>query len=335
LGHAPDISTFRDMALTAGEDTLPDIAAPWIDQFNTASTDTTTLLNTFYDAPYIGLQQMIANDSGFLQDVLNDPSSINAVTQQFQSNLNAVVTGYGLQNADAATTNIVLAHTLDDVSGSENGHAILFGEIPGYLPASDASEITPIINFLASPESGIIMGALGPEISPFVELFNCITAGDDFNTTLADVTGAFFNGADLNLDSLLPAINGLDLFPPGMAMINLDIGFGGLLSTGSVGVSQGFGDGGVGGSIFNSVGIDFTGVPSIGTLDAPSQAIGPIGALEGWGQTIAALLGWDGSGSPLADVTLPIIPTDLLDGGGAATAAADLSTWVQDLLAAF
>jgi hypothetical protein len=117
-----------------------------------------------------------------------------------------------------------------------------------------------------------------------------------------------------------------------------------------VGTSDVFGDGGVGGSIFNSVGIDFTGVPSVTTLDAPSQAIGPIGALEGWGQTIADLLGWSGSGSPLADVTLPIIPTDLLDGGtsaasaaadfldggtSAATVAADLSTLWQDLLAAF
>ena len=45
-----------------------------------------------------------------------------------------------------------------------------------------------------------------------------------------------------------------------------------------------------------------------------SQPIGPIGAWEGWAQTIASLLGWDGSGSPLADVTLPVIPTDFLDG---------------------
>ena len=83
---------------------------------------------------------------------------------------------------------------------------LMFSEIPGFLPASDAAEITPIINFLASPASGIIMGDLGPDIAPWVALCNSITAGDDFNTTLADMAGAFFNGADLNLDSLIPTI---------------------------------------------------------------------------------------------------------------------------------
>ncbi len=52
-------------------------------------------------------------------------------------------------------------------------------------------------------------------ISPFVALCNSITAGDDFNTTLADVTGAFFNGADLNLDSLMPTIEQAGVLPAG------------------------------------------------------------------------------------------------------------------------
>jgi hypothetical protein len=321
---------------------------PWIDQFNTASTDATTLLNNFYDAPYIGLQQAIANESGFLQAFFESPTSstVTDVMSQMQDNLAAVLTGYGLQDATVSTTKTVLDHTLDAFGFS--GHSTLFGEIPGYLPASDAAEITPIINFLGSPASGIIMGDLGPFISPLVALSNSIGAGDDLNTTLADMYGAFFNGADLSLNSLLPAINGLDLFPPGMEMTNLDIGFGGLLSTGSVGTAA-LGDGGVGGSIFNSVGLYFSGVPVIGTLNAPSQAIGPIGALEGWAQTIASLLGWDGSGSPLADVTLPVIPTDVFDGstipaaaaadildpGAAGSVAADLSTLWQDLVTAF
>jgi len=296
----------------------------WTDVFNTASTNATTLLNNFFEAPGIGLQQMTANLSGYLQDFFNDPTTINASMEQFQENLDAVVTGYGLQNADTATTNTVLAHTLE--GPQLGGHYLLFGEIPGYLPASDAAEITPIINFLGSPESGIIMGMLGPGISPWVALLNSITDGDSFIDTLTNMVGGFFNGADLNLDSLLPAINGLGLFPAGMAIANLDIAFGGLLSPGGVGANAD----GVGGSIFNSVGIHASGVPTIGDIDAPSQAIGPIGALEGWGQTIATLLGWDGTGSPLADTTLPIIPDD---GGATASAAADAFTWLQDLIA--
>jgi hypothetical protein len=319
-----DISTFRDVRLMSGDDTLPDIAAPWIDQFNTGSADATTLLNNFYDAPYIGLQQSIANQSGFLQAFFEDPtsSSVTNAMGQIQDNLAAVLTGYGLQNASAATTNTVLDHTLNSI------HQLMFGEIPGYLPAGDASEITPIIDFLGSPASGILMGDIGPDIAPWVALGNSISAGDDWNETLANMVGAYFNGATLNLDSLLPTINGLNLFPAGMEMGNLDIAFGGLLSTGSVEA----GPNEVGGSIFNSVGLYFTGVPALGTLNIPSEAIGPIGAWEGWGQTIATLLGWDGTGSPLAGVDLPVIPTDIFDPTAASGAAVDVSSLVQDLV---
>ena len=324
----PDIGTFRDVALTAGEDTLPDLLAPWIDQFNTASADATTLTNNFFLAPAVGLQQMIANQAGFWQDFFNDPTSstVASISQEMQSNLDAVLSGAGLQGADSATTSAVLDYTL-----SAN-HQIMFGDIPGYLPADEAPIITPIINFLASPESGILMGALGPGISPWVALLNSVDAGDSLNDTLANMVGAYFNGATLDLDSLLPAINAADVFPPGMTMTGLDIGFGGLLSTGSVEA----GPYEVGGSIFNSVGLSFTGVPFLQTLDVPSEPIGPIGAWEALSQTIATLIGWDGSSSPLAGVDLPIIPADFLDSGaGAASAATDLSALVQDFVSLF
>jgi hypothetical protein len=299
------------------------------------------------------------------------------VVQEMQTNLDNVLTGTSLQGtsigdfsevfgwAPGGIGQLVLQHTM---IGS---HALMFGEIPGYLPASDAGLIEPIINFLGSPDSAILMGAVGPFISPLVELLNCISAGDDFNTTLADVTGAFFNGADLNLDSLVPTINSLigSEFPPGMTMAELDIAFGGLLSTGSVQVANYVsGDtvvSPVGGSIFNSVGLQFTGVPELGTLTLNSEPIGPIGAWEEFSQTVGALLGsgWSdptatvGSGESLAgyggeasppitlDVTAPAIgiqfPTLLNDlfgessGAAATTAATDLSSLVQDFASLF
>jgi hypothetical protein len=329
----PDTFTVQEIKLVSGEDTLPDIAAPWIDVFNTASENSTTLLNTFYEAPLIGLQQSIANQSGYLQDFFNDPTSstVASINGEIQNNLAAVLTGFTLQNTTSQTLNTVTEHTLSSESAG------LFHELPQFLPSDiNPAEVTPIVDFLASPDSGIIMGDLGPLISPLVELFNCIAAGDDLNTTLADVTGAFFNGATLNLDNLIPLIYQADVFPPGLNIANLDIAFGGLLTPGDTAS-------GVGGSIFNSLGIDLTSVPILGSLDVPSNAVGPLGAWEGWAQTIADLLGWDGSGSPLSDLTLPTIPTDFLDGGTAAasagadlsTAAGDLSTLVQDLVSAF
>lgn len=335
------MGTFRDVALTSGEADL----TPWIDVFNTASANSTTLLNSFFEAPAVGLQQLLANWAGFLQDFFNDPTSstVTSVSQEMQQNLAAVLTGYTLQNATTATTSIVTAHTLDKygsifsgLNGDPTGHAAVFGEIPSFLPASDAATVTQILDFMASPASGIIIGELGPYIAPWVALSNSITAGDGFNETLANMVGAFFNGADLNLDSLIPAIEQADVLPAGMNIENLDFAFGGLLTPGQVGTVTDGVTPDVGGSIFNGLGIDLTGVPTIQQLETISQAVGPIGAWEGWVQTIASLLGWDGSGSPLADVTLPVIPTDILDSGtSAAAVAADLSTWVQDLLAAF
>ena len=329
----PDTFTVQDIKLVSGEDTLPDIASPWIDVFNTASENATTLLNTFYEAPYIGLQQLIANQSGYLQDFFNDPTSstVAGITQQMQENLVALLTGLTLQNASSDVTNTVLEHTLSsDDPGFAGGHLALFGLLPSFLPSSlNPAEITPILNFLASPDSGIIMGDLGPVISPFVALINSIDAGDDLNETLANMVGGFFNGADLSLNSLIPLIEQAGILPPGLNFENLDVAFGGLLSPGDV-------TAGVGGSIFNSLGLDLTGVPVFGSIDVAGQPVGPLGAWEGLEQTIAALLGWDGSGSPLADVTLPTIPDDFLDGSTIpATAATDLSSLVQDLLAAF
>jgi hypothetical protein len=80
-----------------------------------------------------------------------------------------------------------------------------FGEIPGYLPVDEGSTITPPLNFSGSPASGIIVGELGTYISPWGALANSITDGDGFNETLPNMGGAYFDGADFNLDGLLPA----------------------------------------------------------------------------------------------------------------------------------
>ncbi|WP_078058763.1 outer membrane porin GjpA [Mycolicibacter icosiumassiliensis] len=331
----PDLNTIRAVALTAGES---DLFAPWIAQYNTASENASILLNNFMLAPGVGLQQSIANQIGFIQQVLNDPSNISTWMNETQSNLGAVLTGYGLQNASPDTTSTVLDHTLE--GSISNGHAVLFGEIPGYIPADEQAAAEPIINWLGSPSSAIFMGAIGPWISPWVALANSLTDGDDVNTTLANMVGAFFNGATLNLDSLLPAINSLGLFPPGMTMQNLDIGFGGLLSTGSVQADPydvgGYSIPAVGGSLFNSVGIQFAGVPVVSFLTAPSEAIGPLGAWEAWAQIAATLIGWDGTDSPLAGVVLPAVPDELADGGTAvSTSADDLSGFLQDVVSWF
>ena len=92
--------------LTAGWDPL----AAWQNAFNTTSTNASTLANNFFLAPGVGLQQAIVNEVGFLNEVLNDPSSIGTVLQQIATNAQTVATGLTGVNASAATTTAANAH---------------------------------------------------------------------------------------------------------------------------------------------------------------------------------------------------------------------------------
>lgn len=312
------------------------------DVINAASANLTTMLNNWYLAPGVGMQQFWANQLSYADQLANDPAgSTNAVNEQIQLHLNAVISGWALQDATAETRTTILNHTMDGT------HQLMFGQVAGYLPADvDPNQILPIIDMLGSPASAVLMGMIGPMISPWVALLNSITDGDNLGDTLTNMWGATLNGATLNLDALLPMINEAGFFPPGMNMDHLDFAFGGLLSTGAAAVSyQVLGPGGevaaevpaVGGSLFQSVGLEFSGVPVLGTLDLNSAAIGPIAAWQAWGQTVGALLGsgWDGKGPvvvtpPLADANLPLLPTDALDDGGTG-AASDAFGWLGDL----
>lgn len=344
--------TLREVELTAGG--LSDLVQPWQDMFNTTSANASVLLDNYFIAPGLAMQQFMVNQADFAQQLLDDPASLPAVTAQLQENLVAVLTGYSLSDPSTQVLNSVINHTLSPADGDDvTGHYQIFSLLPSYMPPDQADMVIPILNFLASPLSGIIIGSLGPAISPWVALMNSITDGDGLNEILANTVGAYFNGATLDLGSLLPLINDSGYLPGGMGLAHLDFAFGGLLTPGVVAVGPYGVDGtdvpAVGGSIFNSVGLDMTGVPFAGHFPIESHAVGPIGAWMGWGQTLASLLGWitvapapgwDGKGPidvgpPGVDLSLPTIPDDLLDDGGASALATDAASWFQDLLGAF
>ncbi|MEB3070481.1 outer membrane porin GjpA [[Mycobacterium] vasticus] len=328
---------------------LPEVQSPAVsltgavqDVINAASANLTTMLNNWYLAPGVGMQQFSANQMDYADRLLNDPAgSTNEINEQIQLHLNAVLSGYALQDATAETRATILNHTMDST------HQLMFGQVAGYIPPDvDKDMIMPIIDYLGSPASALLMASIGPMISPWIALLNGITDGDNPFDILTNMSGAFLNGATLNLDALLPMINSSGYFPAGMNMDHLDFAFAGLLSPGANGmIYQVLGPGGevaaevpaVGGSIFQSVGIEFSGVPVMGTLDLNSAAIGPIAAWQAWGQTVGALLGsgWDGKGNvvvtpPLAGTDLPQLP-DALDDGGLGAAATDAFGWLDNL----
>ncbi|MBS9535878.1 outer membrane porin GjpA [Mycobacterium sp. M1] len=334
VAPSPQIGTVRDVALTASD--------AWDAVFNTAQQNLTQIMNNYYLAPGVAFQQFVANQNDYAQQLMDDPTNLTAVTEQIRHNLDALLTGYTLSNPSQETLEIVMSHTLaaGDASTFAPGWYDLFaGPLASLMGGMFPAEMVPLIHFASSPLSGLIMGSLGPLISPMVALINSVNDHDSFGDTLANMVGASLNGATLNLDSMLPMINEAagDFLPAGMGIGHLDIAFGGWLTAGQVAIDpyQVLGENGevlaetpaVGGSILNSVGLELTGAPVVGSLSLTSHAVGPIGAMLGFGQTVGALLGsgWDGKGAvpvvpPLAGSDLPLI--DGLDDGGAGSAAA-------------
>jgi len=321
--------------LTAGWDPLTALQTA----FDTASANASTLENNFLLAPGVGLQQAIVNQVGFLNEVLKDPSSISTVLQQIATNAQTVATGLTGVGASAATNTAAQAHSVDAL------HGALLSLLPTMLPAGvDPATVTDVLDVLASPASGLLMGAVGPVISPGVALLNSAlaigtalqakdptTALSDLLNVPANVVGSFFNGADLNLDALVPLIAKAGILPAGTTINALDVAFGGLLSVGSVSQGTYTQNGTItpittpGGSILNSIGL---GVSLNGiALPIASHAVGTLGALESISQTVGVLLGdhWDGKKA------VQTAPLSTLSDTAAATTATKDATAVNPL----
>lgn len=228
--------------------------------------------------------------------------------------------------------------------GFSESHAFLFSILtnqahdlqPTLFPALPDA-VPPIANFLASPLSGVLLGAVSPMIAPWVALNNSIGAisedlfgeNPDFDAALQDLTNTpanvldgLLNGATLNLDALAPLVNDAGLLPDGTSVAGLSFAFGGLLTPGSVGsptTIEGLTLPPVagGGSILNALGIDLS-VTSPLTVTFPwiGEGVGPLGALAGLEQVIAEVL----SGTLIHDAPDPTAALDpgLLPDFGAA-----------------
>lgn len=292
--------------LTAGWDPF----APLQAAFDTAKANGTILGDNFLLAPGVGLQQAIANQIGYAKQLFDDPSSFEAVSQQFAANAMKVLTGLTLIGADEETRDAVVKHTLGGM------HGMALDMFPGFLAEGvDPEAFSAVMSVLASPLSGVLIGSIGPVVSPAVALLNSAVAisnalqAGDSTTALSSLLGvpagmvdAFLNGANLNLDALAPMINDAGLIKDTVTIAGLNIAFGGLLTPGSTDRSTyeyTDEDGNkvtipsVGGSIFNSLGMDI----KLGALpiSVKGEAVGPIGALQGLSQTVGVLLGsgWD------------------------------------------
>jgi hypothetical protein len=342
IPHLPNVNSAA-VQLTASDADIDSFLTSFATEFNDASANSTQLFDNFALAPFVGAQQATVDGFGYLQDLIN-ATSFDTVLGDIQTNLTDVLSSFALIDASSATTSTTTGVTLDAL------HSLVFGELPSFLPAGTPAAVTEVLDFLASPASGILIGTLGPMISPEVALLNsadaisaAVQAGDtstalqDLLAAPADVLGSFFNGATLNLDALVPAVNDSGFLPAGDSISSLSFAFGGLLSGGSVGDTWSASTGTIdpaGGSIFNSLGLDLNvllGTTPI-TLDLAANPVGPIGAAEGFDQIVGLLLGdgWSGknatAGNPLSGLTFPTLP----DTDAAAASSVNLADLLGD-----
>ncbi|RUP03631.1 MAG: PE family protein [Mycobacterium sp.] len=237
----------------------------------------------------------------------------------FLGNLQTAAQSVFLIGAPQDVASAVVQRTLGGVTQATNGsvtppevvpvndvHVQLYEGLVGLADFQTGSTlesafVTGLTNLAASPASGVLLGAIGPFVSPGVALWNSagsivadLTGGapaaalGHLLDTPARVADAFCNGATLNLDPLAP------IFGPfvtagsagGERLDGLSYAFGGLFSPGQV-VSGASGPlyYGTGGSMLNALGLEFSFYPpddfAGGALSIPPIPVGPIGATAG------------------------------------------------------
>lgn len=245
-------------------------------------------LGTFATGLSAGFNQLLTNPAasfGNLQNALQAVPLIGAPNE-----LASAVTQHTLGGLTQTISDPVVY--VDDAHGE-----IYRGLIEGFFPEGPTGVLlTGVLNFAASPLSGLFMGAVGPFASPGVALFNSassifadITGGNPTGAlaglvnTPANVVDGFFNGATLNLDPFAPLVNEFISGPTGGTeqVTGLSLGFGGLFSPGQV-VTGANGPmyNGVGGSLLNSIGVELTFAEEEfqGILPIPALPVGPIAA---------------------------------------------------------
>ncbi|WP_343598748.1 outer membrane porin GjpA [Mycobacterium sp.] len=289
----------------------PDVDVAAVELSAAANTD------VFFSPAFPALQQTVVTPFDYVGELLTNPGMIGDVAAQVESPAQYVFAPAPLIGPPSGEAAKIAATGLpgDNVK-------LVSGLGAGSVPA----DLQMMTAFAASPASGVLMGALGPFISPVVALGNSIDAvagalgaGDyaaaahDVATAPADVGSSVLNGATLNLDGLIPLLTAEGAIPQGDTLTSLDITFGGLLTPAVNGATSQPVDG-AGGSILDA--ISYTAMTSNGPETVTGYAVGPVGALPDWTHLLDWIIGLENSAHSLDAVSAATI---------VASAAADIS----------
>lgn len=267
------------VALTAAIDPL----TPVLELFNNAEINFANLVAAWLEAPAPVLQQVIANQIGYLGQL----PDIGGIVEQMRANLVAAI------QTPFAT----------DLSTLDEMQAVIYdmfvNGIPGVIEPGVPPALVPLVELTTTYLSGALVGLAGLVLNPVLALGgsadalieNLTSATPDLvaalNTLINIPTAmvdAFLNGGQtINVTPLMTAM-GMTFPIPGM---EVELNLGGLLSPA--------------GSMFGAFNIVFgPGDVSYG------QGTGFIGSMIALTKTIAQAIGWDGQGNPLAPpVTTP------------------------------
>lgn len=311
-----------------------ELTASWSDVSAAAVANATDIWDHFSAKPFPAIQQVLANQVGYVEDLIRNPGDFSTVLSDIRDHVAAVfgapATGdapavpgalFGPFLPDAVATES-LYQSLDPVVTSTGtglfeliffNHEQLYGLLDTFLPdllpalgleETDLPLVQSAFDFLGSPSSGILIGELGTMLSPVLQFNDDLAAiSDALSGAAPDWSVAFQHLGDMPADITGAFLNGygtVDLMPI-LDQLGVTLPMLNLLGEASTIDGLEINLGGLlssGGSLFDSVGVDVT-VGDLGSFDLPGVAVGPIASMVELGQAIAEALGWDGTGALL------------------------------------
>jgi hypothetical protein len=227
LPSGPDLSPTLRSTLAVDLAAAIDPITPWIDTFQAAADNISGLVNTWGEQPLPVVQQIVANLGTYISEL----PAIGTIIEQAVANVG----------------NAARAPFAADLNTLDPAHTGIYNLLPTVAPDLPQG----LLDFLTTSTSGLIIGLLGPVLSPVLALGSSIRSAvgalqtSDWAGALnalinipAAMVNAFLNGGPtIDVTSLLaPSV------PAPSVLNSATITLGGLLSQGA--------------SIFNAVALD-------------------------------------------------------------------------------
>jgi len=261
LPSGPDLSPTLRSTLAVDLAAAIDPITPWIDTFQAAADNISGLVNTWGEQPLPVVQQIVANLGTYISEL----PAIGTIVEQAVANVG----------------NAARAPFAADLNTLDPAHTLAYQALPTLAPDIPQG----LSDFLTTSTSGLIIGLLGPVLSPVLALGAGIRTavealqayGSPIPVRWAAAVNALINIPAAMVNAFLnggPTIDLTSLLAPSVLPNRLDraaVTLGGLLSQGA--------------SIFNAVGLAVS--VKVGPVFVPSPPI-PFGPPAGvFGSLIA------------------------------------------------